>query len=69
VLTVVTRKTRLKHLIIQIVCEIMIDLINFIVGCIAAFILGLAGHSTYLHAKRKYKWKFPWDHEEEETEK
>ena len=42
----------------------MIDFINLIVGCISTFILGLVFHSSYLHAKEKYGWKFPWDHDE-----
>jgi len=46
----------------------MIDLINFVVGVVCAFILGLATHSTYLHAKRRYGWRLPWDHNEEADE-
>ena len=46
----------------------MIDFINLIVTGIAMFIVGLAAHSSYLHAKEKYGWKFPWDHDEEEEE-
>jgi hypothetical protein len=33
----------------------MIDIINFIVGVICAFILGLATHSTYRHWKDRRK--------------
>ena len=44
----------------------MIDFINLIVGCILTFILGLVFHSSYLHAKEKYGWKFPWDHDEDD---
>jgi len=44
----------------------MEDLINFIIGALAAFILGLAAHSTLLHAAKRMGWKLPWDHEEEE---
>ena len=29
---------------------------------LVAWILGLATHSTYLHAKARYGWAFPWDH-------
>jgi hypothetical protein len=43
----------------------MIDLINFIVGCICSFILGLAAHSIYLHEKKRHGWRLPWDHEEQ----
>ena len=46
----------------------MIDLVNFVVAVIAAFILGLATHSTYLHEKERRGWRFPWDHDEDESE-
>lgn len=46
----------------------MIDLLNFVVGVICAFVLGLASHSVYLHQKEKYDWHFPWDHDEEDEE-
>jgi hypothetical protein len=35
------------------------------VGMVAAFIIGLAFHSSYLHEKVRRNWKYPWDHEEE----
>lgn len=34
------------------------------VGMVAAFIIGLAFHSSYLHEKARQKWRHPWDHEE-----
>ena len=34
------------------------------VGMVAAFIIGLAFHSSYLHEKARRRWKHPWDHEE-----
>jgi hypothetical protein len=41
----------------------MIDLLNFIVGVVCAFVLGLATHSIYLHSKkRKELSSLPWDH-------
>jgi hypothetical protein len=42
----------------------MIDLLNFIIGSVCAFVLGLAAHSIYLHARSRgdVKRKFPWDH-------
>jgi len=41
----------------------LIDLLNFIVSAICAFILGLATHSIYLHSKkRKELPPLPWDH-------
>lgn len=43
----------------------LIDLINFVVGCLASFALGLAAHSIYLHEKKRHGWKFPWDHDED----
>lgn len=43
----------------------MIDLINFVVGVVASFILGLSAHSIYLHEKKRQGWVFPWDHDEE----
>ena len=44
----------------------MIDLINFVVGVVAAFILGLAAHSVYDHTKRRGELPdLPWDHKEE----
>jgi hypothetical protein len=43
----------------------LIDLINFVVGCLASFALGLAAHSIYLHEKKRHGWKFPWDHNED----
>jgi len=46
------------------VVSALIDLINFIVGCGACFVLGLAAHSIYLHEKERHSWKFPWDHDE-----
>ena len=46
-----------------------IDLINFIVGVVCAFILGMATHSTYLHEKARRGWKFPWNHDEEKENK
>lgn len=46
----------------------MIDLLNFIIGVIAAGILGAAAHSIYLHEKKRHGWKFPWDHKEERDE-
>jgi len=33
----------------------MIDFVNFVVGVVCAFILGLATHSTYLHEKRRHE--------------
>ena len=42
----------------------MIDLWNFIISVIVAFILGLATHSIFLHEKARQGWKFPWDHKE-----
>ncbi|WNZ28474.1 MAG: hypothetical protein IAX21_07335 [Candidatus Bathyarchaeota archaeon] len=47
----------------------MIDLINFVVGCLASFFLGLAAHSLYLHEKKRHGWTFVWDHNEEEEKK
>jgi hypothetical protein len=47
----------------------MIDLLNFIVGVVCAFILGLATHSIYLHSKkRKELPPLPWDHEVDDIE-
>jgi len=48
---------------------VLIDLVNFIVGCLASFALGLAAHSIYLHEKKRHGWKFPWDHKEDEEKK
>ena len=42
----------------------MIDLINFVVAVVCAFVLGLSTHSVYLHEKKRHGWKFPWDHDE-----
>jgi len=44
----------------------MIDLINWIVGVICAFIIGMAFHSILLHEKKRHDWHFPWDHDEDE---
>lgn len=46
----------------------LIDLVNFIVGCVASFVLGLAAHSIYLHEKERRGWRFPWDHGEDSGE-
>ena len=43
----------------------MIDLVNYIVAVICAFILGIATHSILLHEKERHGWRFPWNHEEE----
>ena len=42
----------------------MIDLCNFVVAALCAFILGLCSHSMLLHEMERHGWKFPWDHEE-----
>ena len=34
------------------------------VGMVAAFIIGLAFHSSYLHEKARRNWKHPWNHKE-----
>jgi len=34
------------------------------VGMVAAFIIGLAFHSSYLHEKARREWKHPWNHKE-----
>jgi len=45
----------------------VIDLLNFLVGVVCAFILGLATHSVYDHAKRRGELPdLPWDHQEAE---
>ena len=44
----------------------MIDLVNLIVGCVCAFILGMTSHSVLLHEKKRHGWRFPWDHDEGE---
>jgi multisubunit Na+/H+ antiporter MnhE subunit len=41
----------------------MIDIVNFIVGCICSFILGMAFHSILLHEKKRRGWRFPWNHD------
>ena len=46
----------------------MIDLVNFVVGCVACFVLGLAAHSILLHEKERQGWRFPWDHDEANDE-
>lgn len=35
------------------------------VGMVAAFIIGLAFHSVYLHEKARHGWRHPWDHYQE----
>ena len=42
----------------------MIDLLNYLIGIICAFILGLTTHSIYLHEKKRRGWRLPWDHDE-----
>lgn len=34
------------------------------VGMVAAFIIGLAFHSVYLHEKVRHRWRHPWNHAE-----
>ena len=46
----------------------MIDLLNFVVGCVASFVVGLAAHSILLHEKERHGWRFPWDHNEANDE-
>jgi len=46
----------------------MIDLFNFIVGCVCCFVLGLASHSILMHEKKRHCWRFPWDHDEGEED-
>ena len=46
----------------------MEEWLNFIVGLICAFILGLASHSVYLHELKRHKWNLPWNHDENEEE-
>ena len=46
----------------------LIDLVNFVVGCVACFVVGLAAHSILLHEKERHGWHFPWDHDEEDDE-
>ena len=44
----------------------MIDMANFVIAALCAFILGLCSHSMLLHEMERHGWKFPWNHEEEE---
>ena len=46
----------------------MIDLVNFVVGCVDSFVVGLAAHSILLHEKERHGLHFPWDHDEEDDE-
>ena len=63
----------MKKLELDAVCVwlgglVLIDLVNFVVGCLASFVVGLAAHSILLHEKERHGWRFPWDHDEEEDD-
>ena len=50
--------------LVSVWCVLMIDLINFVVACVASFIVGMAFHSILGHEQKRHGWKFPWDHAE-----
>jgi len=39
----------------------LIDMVNFVVAALCAFVLGLCSHSILLHEMERHGWKFPWD--------